>query len=416
MERPAQEAPGASFPLGGGWVVNYPAGRPPRSLHGIGPELLGKADPLLGNRFMRRLSTVVLGLLLVAPLLFAEDKKEEKKAETKDKAASFKDLQKEFFGKMRSVKSIEERTDLFKTYSPKFLAVGEKESGTEEGLAALSYVLQMDQAEAGKAASLLAKDYAGKPQMAQFVNILKDRSDEGSIELLKAIVEKQTDKKVQAKACLALVGVCEKAAARAKEIRDNEEARKKAEAAQGKEAVEKLLKNADRVAKDGKEYAKVYAEKFKDVVPDLGIGKPAPEVVSQDLNGKKVKLSELRGKVVVLDIWATWCPPCRAMIPHERELVKKLKDKPFVLVSISADAKKETLTDFMEKTPMPWTHWWNGAEGGILADWDVEFFPTIYVLDSKGIIRAKGVRGEEMDKAVEKLLKEMEEKKEDKKE
>src|SRR5262249_1139333 len=139
----------------------------------------------------------------------------------------------------------------------------------------------------------------------------------------------------------------------------------------------------------------------------LSVGKAAPEVVSQNLEGKKVKLSDLRGKVVVLDIWATWCPPCRAMIPHEREMVKKLVNEPFVLVSISGDAKKETLTEFIKKEPRRWTQWWNGQTGGIIEDWNVEFFPTIYVLDAKGVIRYKNVRGEEMEKAVTTLLKEM---------
>jgi len=129
-------------------------------------------------------------------------------------------------------------------------------------------------------------------------------------------------------------------------------------------------------------------------------------VISKDIDGKTVKLSELKGKVVVLDIWATWCPPCRAMIPHERELVKRLKDKPFALISISGDEKKETLKNFLAENPMPWTHWWNGQTGGILEAWDVQSFPTIYVLDAKGVIRYKDVRGEKMDEAVDALLKE----------
>jgi thiol-disulfide isomerase/thioredoxin len=112
----------------------------------------------------------------------------------------------------------------------------------------------------------------------------------------------------------------------------------------------------------------------------------------------------------VLDIWATWCGPCKAMIPHEREMVERLKDKPFTLVSISADEKLKTLTDFLAKEKMPWTHWWTGIEGGIVEDWDVQFFPTIYVLDAKGIIRHKNVRGEELEKAVNELIKEAEKK------
>jgi thiol-disulfide isomerase/thioredoxin len=110
--------------------------------------------------------------------------------------------------------------------------------------------------------------------------------------------------------------------------------------------------------------------------------------------------------VVVLDIWATWCAPCKAMIPHEREMVERLRDKPFVLVSISADEQKETLTKFLAREKMPWTHWWNGNEGGILEDWDVQGYPTIYVLDAKGVIRHKDLRGEKLEEAVNKLLEE----------
>jgi hypothetical protein len=96
------------------------------------------------------------------------------------------------------------------------------------------------------------------------------------------------------------------------------------------------------------------------------------------------------------------------MIPHEREMVERLKDKPFVLVSISGDEKKETLKEFLARENMPWTHWWNGNEGGILEDWNVRYFPTIYILDAKGIIRYKDLRGETMEEAVKTLLKEME--------
>ena len=55
-------------------------------------------------------------------------------------------------------------------------------------------------------------------------------------------------------------------------------------------------------------------------------------------------------------------------------MVERLKEQPFALVSISGDEKKETLTDFLAKEKMPWTHWWNGSQGGVLEEWDVRHY------------------------------------------
>ena len=85
-------------------------------------------------------------------------------------------------------------------------------------------------------------------------------------------------------------------------------------------------------------------------------------------------------------------------------MVERLKDKLFALVSISADEKKEKLTEFLAKEKMPWAHWWNGSTGGIIDDWGVRNFPTIYVLDAHGVIRHKDLHGDELEKAVNALL------------
>ena len=147
------------------------------------------------------------------------------------------------------------------------------------------------------------------------------------------------------------------------------------------------------------------AKKIKFFIENLTVGKTAPDAECELLEeGKKAKLSDYRGSVVVLDIWATWCGPCRAMIPHEREMVKHFEGKKFKLVSVSADAKKETLTKFLEKEEMPWTHWWNGAKGGLVEEYQIRFYPTVYIIDGKGVIRAKHLRGDDLEKFVDKLL------------
>jgi len=95
------------------------------------------------------------------------------------------------------------------------------------------------------------------------------------------------------------------------------------------------------------------------------------------------------------------------MIPHEREMVKRLEGKPFVLVSVSCDDKKEKLVGFLKqepKGPMPWTQWWSGPGGVNIEAWEGDTIPRIYVIDAKGVIRYRDVRGKDMDRAVDALL------------
>jgi thiol-disulfide isomerase/thioredoxin len=138
---------------------------------------------------------------------------------------------------------------------------------------------------------------------------------------------------------------------------------------------------------------------------NLGVGKTAPDIVGADHERKTFKLSDFRGKVVVLAFSGNWCGPCRAMYPQERALVAKLRDKPFVMASVNTDNAVSTLEKSISSGEITWHCWWDGGtDGPITTRWGVSGFPAIFVLDRNGVIRFKDVRGDELDRAVTTLL------------
>jgi thiol-disulfide isomerase/thioredoxin len=145
---------------------------------------------------------------------------------------------------------------------------------------------------------------------------------------------------------------------------------------------------------------------------ELAVGKPAPEIEGVDLDGQKFRLADYRGKVVVLDFGSHfYCGNCRALYPHMRTLTRRLRGRRFSVISINAEPEKivKDLKDAWTSEGNTWRCIFDGTwEGPIQKAWNIQFFPTIYVLDSNGVIRHKNLQEKALDEAVETLLLEAE--------
>lgn len=98
------------------------------------------------------------------------------------------------------------------------------------------------------------------------------------------------------------------------------------------------------------------------------------------------------------------------MYPHERSLVKQLAGKPFTIIGVNSDTPREKIQQIVKDKNLTWRSFWNGPEGTmgpISKAWNVSGWPTIYLIDAKGVIRHKNVRGDQLDRAIEELLGEM---------
>jgi peroxiredoxin len=149
------------------------------------------------------------------------------------------------------------------------------------------------------------------------------------------------------------------------------------------------------------------AEAALRTIRDISVGRRAPEIEGRDSEGKPLKLSDYRGKVVLLMFTSSDCAPCVAMYPMLRSLAIRLKEEPFAVLSVYADSDVTSLRKKIGDREITWRCWCDGgADGPIGERWNVQSYPTIIVLDAAGMIRYKISGSEGMEAAIDSLVKE----------
>ena len=135
------------------------------------------------------------------------------------------------------------------------------------------------------------------------------------------------------------------------------------------------------------------------------VGKPAPDFQVKDLNGEDLSLEKYKGQIVLLDFWATWCPPCIAEIPKLKKVYEKYKDQNFQIIGISLDRSMPPLAAYVTDEGLKWDHYWDERRN-VRNQYGVSAIPTAFLIDRDGIIRKASLGGFDVDFAVAELLKE----------
>jgi peroxiredoxin len=124
----------------------------------------------------------------------------------------------------------------------------------------------------------------------------------------------------------------------------------------------------------------------------------APDFTLNDVLGKQTKLSDYKGKYVLLDFWASWCGPCRKEIPFLKAAYEKYNSRNFVILSVSIDTEAEKWRKALSDEKMPWNQLLEGTNKQTSSLYHIEFIPTNFLIDPSGKVVAVGLYGEDVEK------------------
>lgn len=147
-------------------------------------------------------------------------------------------------------------------------------------------------------------------------------------------------------------------------------------------------------------------EEAKKVQSALVEGSKFPEFAEKDTAGKPLSIASFKGKVLLIDFWATWCGPCVAELPNVLAAYEKHHKKGFEIIGISLDQDEAALKNFTKTKKMPWQQFFDGKgwENTLAVKYGIKSIPATYLIDGGGKIIGKNLRGDDLSKAVAEAL------------
>ncbi len=167
--------------------------------------------------------------------------------------------------------------------------------------------------------------------------------------------------------------------------------------ADAKAARERIVKEFPGTPAAAKADRDIRFRDLKGTVLDLSV---------KGLSGEEIDLKKFRGRVVFVDFWASWCPPCKLYMPTLVEVEKKYRDQGFRVVGISLDQDKKALEDYAKAAGMTWPEYcdWQGWQSVMTTRYFISGIPASLLIDKKGVVREVSIEAGKLEEAVKKLL------------
>jgi peroxiredoxin len=304
---------------------------------------------------------------------------------------------------------LQQQLAINKRYRDQFLALARQDPASWSSTQALLLAcdLSRDDTDAAResladVAELVTKHHLESRKAFEFVIPLIGRTDDTSRDLFRRLIARSphTNAKAFAAYALAHSQINWLATQGVMEVRQLKAARSECE-----DLITELQGPYAEVNLAGYPLKQV-AIGLRDSLANTPIGLPAKAIVGKDVEGKPLKLADHVGKVVMVDFFGDYCPPCRSMYDFESKLVERMHDRPFALLGVSGDDPKR-LAAITKAGTIHWPTIADGPAGPIAADWRVTAVPWIFLIDKNGIVRRQfiGVPDEKrLSDAIETLM------------